>query len=110
VKESRRKVSSETVDKLRVAPVSHEIMGKLAILAQMLPEETDWLRVKKLLMLELAPADRQLFSTRDGATKRHPPFNEFEAAIRAAWHAITGRVLIMPADKMMEDVDLQCYL
>lgn len=110
MKESRRKSSSQTVARLRSSPLSQTIIEKLTDIADMLPDETDWLRVKKALLLELAPADRQLFSRRDDDTRKHPPFNEFEKVIRNTWLSITGNKLIMPSDKMMADVDPDCYL
>lgn len=110
MKESRRKVSKETVEKRRSQPLSDVVKEKVNLVAQMLPEEMNWLRVKKLLMLELAPADRQLFSRRHDVTKKHPPFNQFEKAIRAEWFQLTGRDLMMPSEKIMEDVGPESYL
>jgi hypothetical protein len=108
--ESRRKVSKEIVEKRRNQPLSSVVKEKIDLVAQMLPEETDWLRVKKSLMLELAPADRQLFSKRHDVTKKHPPFNVFEKLVRDAWRAATGKELVMPPEKVMEDVEPESYL
>lgn len=87
------------------APLSERVQAKIKFVATLLPEETDWLRVKKQLLLELPPVDRQLFSSRDPYTKLHHPFNPFEIQVRQAWTQLTGNVLKMPVEKMLESPD-----
>jgi len=75
-----------------------------------LGDETDWLIVKKQMLLMMSPKDRKNFSTRDAVTKCHHPFNDFERAFRDHWKAITGNTLVMPEEKRMDGVDPALYL
>lgn len=105
-----RKLDQPMVEAFRQLPMSPKLRESIADLAQALPGETDWLRVKRALLLLISPAERQLFSRRDEDTKKHPPFNQLETAVRIEWTRLTGNVLMMPADKMMDDVDPDRYL
>ena len=98
------------VDRLRVLPLSAEILERIATLVEQMPAVTDWLAAKKALMLELCPADRQLFSKRDDVTRCHQPFNEFEKRVREAWVAAGGQLLLMPDHKKMVDAAPDAYL
>lgn len=74
-----------------------------------LVDSTDWLVVKKLLLLELPIEERRRFTTRHQDTKKHWPFNAFENAIRSRWKEKTNNILLMPDDKKMFDVDQSLY-
>jgi len=58
----------------------------------------------------LPPVDRKQFTTRDPKTKNHYPFNDFEKKVRSYWRDKTGKLLMMPANKMMEDAPADAYL
>jgi hypothetical protein len=75
----------------------------------LLTDSTDWLVVKKLLLLELPIDERRRFTTRHQDTKKHWPFNAFENSIRSMWKEKTGNILCMPEDKKMDDVDQSLY-
>lgn len=90
--------------------IPSHIKEHIKFLAGLLTEETDWLTVKKQLLLVLSPRDRKSFSTRDQKTKRHFPFNAFENAVRDNWQQLTGNRLEMPPEKRLEDVDPAGYL
>ena len=38
----------------------------------------DWVEIKKLVMKQVAPTHRKVFSKRDPKTKNHPPLNQIE--------------------------------
>lgn len=100
----------KTLDEIRSQPLSIEIKYCIEQLAESFPTETNWLTIKKSLILMLSPGDRQLFSTREAVTKKHFPFNQFEKSIRSFWNELTGVVLLMPDDKKMEDAGPDGYL
>lgn len=81
------------------------ILEHLCVLSRAMPEETDWLVVKRKLIPCLAPRDRGLFTRRDEKTKRHHPFNRLELAVRERWQELTGNVLHMPPDKRLFDTE-----
>lgn len=107
---SRLKRNASDIELLRGQDLSQEMLFRLQMLFEQLPDATDWLVVKKALMLELCPADRQLFSRRHEDSKKHFPFNALERRIRETWVKMGGNVLLMPDDKKMEDVDPAGYL
>lgn len=90
--------------------LSARILSSIDILARSLPEEEDWLEIKKQLMLMLHPVERALFSTRDQKTKKHHPYNKVEQAVRLRWYEITGRILVMPEHKMLDNVPKEKYI
>lgn len=90
--------------------VPSHILAQVSFLSENLKDETDWLTVKKQVLLLLSPRDRKNFTTRDQLTKRHLPYNDFEKAIREHWFQLTGNMLEMPLDKRLEDVDPAGYL
>lgn len=93
----------------RNEPLSPRVLQDLAFVAALLPECTDWLVVKKRILLELPIDQRQLFSTRH-PTKKHFPFNAFERRIREEWKKLTGNVLLMPDHRKLAEVDPELYL
>jgi hypothetical protein len=95
---------------MREEPLSPEVEKVIRFIATALPNETNWLSVKKQLMLDLCPGDRQLFSTRHDIKHLHYPFNTFEQRIRSLWKEITGNVLLMPDRFKMKDADPEGYL
>ena len=90
--------------------IPSHIKEHIKFLAGLLTEETDWLTVKKQLLLVLSPRDRKNFSTRDQKTKKHFVYNSFEKQVRKEWFTLTGNILMMPADKMMDGIDKEVYL
>lgn len=91
-------------------PPSSRVMEAISFIASILPEETNWLVIKKRLLLELPTWERQLFSTRDPKTKRHGLYNAFERQVRKRWFEMTGNVLVMPENKMLEGIPREAYL
>ena len=77
----------------------------LDTLFQIMPEEDEWLVIKKQTLLMIHPAERKQFSTRDQKTKKHFPFNEFEQAVRDYWLSLTGIKLQIPAEKRLVEDD-----
>ena len=47
-----------------------------------MPDESDWLVVKRHLLTTLSPKDRSNFTRRDDKTKKHGLHNSFEQEIR----------------------------
>ncbi len=96
------RLNAADVEKKRNEPLSERVMIRLQYVAVLYPTSTDWLEVKKKIMLELPIYDRQLFSTRDQLTMKHHPFNVYERKIREAWLSLTGNLLLMPEHKKLE--------
>lgn len=90
--------------------LSEKVAGQVRFVATYMPNETDWLTVKKQLLITLSPADRASFTRRDEKTKLHFPFNGFERAIRDLWKVVTGNTLVMPPDKMLVEDDPKAYI
>jgi uncharacterized FlgJ-related protein len=97
------------VKELREKPLSSEIIEKIDLLASIIPNETNWLVIKKLLKNQLCSADRSLLSRRDDTTRRHFVYNTFEENIRVRWYEMTGKILVMPPEKMMRGVPKEAY-
>lgn len=97
--------TQEEVERERKKPLSHRMLEAILFVSNIMPESTDWLHVKKMIMLEIPPKERQLFSTRDALTKKHYPFNEFELNVRVEWKRLTGNLLLMPENKMFTDAE-----
>lgn len=55
----------------------------------------DWVEIKKLVMKQVAPSHRKVFSRRDQKTKNHPPLNEFEEKMKELYKEISGVELIL---------------
>lgn len=86
------------------------VKAHIILLSEVYNDVTDWLEVKKKLMLLMSPKDRKNFSTRDEKTKKHFPFNDYEKNVRKFWKEITGKTLEMPEDKRLDDIDPVLYL
>lgn len=110
MKQSRIKIPLEFVESLRNQPLSEEIQAHISTTAELFPDEVDWLKIKKIILLSLAPADRQLFSRRDDRTRLHKPFNAFEQQVRSLWRELTGKTLVMPQEKRMINTTEEDYL
>lgn len=110
MKQSRIKIPLELVESLRKEPMSDEIRMHISTTAELFSEECDWIKIKKIILLSLAPADRQLFSRRDDRTRLHKPFNAFEQQVRNLWHELTGKTLVMPQEKRMINTTEEDYL
>ena len=50
----------------------------------------DWVEIKKLVMKQVAPSHRKVFSRRDPKTKNHPPLNSFENEMKDLYKTISG--------------------
>ena len=50
----------------------------------------DWVEIKKLVMKQVAPSHRKVFSRRDQKTKNHPPLNDFENEMKELYKSISG--------------------
>jgi hypothetical protein len=105
-----KRYSSVEVEIERLKPLSERCLTAIEFVAKLIPDSTDWLVIKKRILLELPVHDRQLFSTRDPISKKHYPFSEFERRVRDKWFELTGNVLLMPESKMMDGVDTKLYL
>lgn len=55
----------------------------------------DWVEIKKLVMKQVAPSHRKVFSRRDQKTKNHPPLNSFENEMRSLYKEISGTELVL---------------
>ena len=55
----------------------------------------DWVEIKKLVMKQVAPSHRKVFSRRDQKTKNHPPLNDFEKEMKEMDKTISGTELIL---------------
>ena len=55
----------------------------------------DWVEIKKLVMKQVAPSHRKVFSKRDQKTKNHPPLNDFEKEMKTMYKEISGVELIL---------------
>lgn len=108
---SKPKPSPEELERLRAEPLNKNVTDVVEMLARdYAPEETDWLKIKKQLLVMLPSHERALLSRRDQRTMKHFPFNEFEQSIRTLWKTLTGNSLLMPDDKKMPSVDDDAYL
>lgn len=63
--------------------------------AQAKLECDDWVEIKKLVMKQVAPVHRKVFSRRDSKTKNHPPLNPFEEKMRSLYKNISGKDLVL---------------
>ena len=106
----RRARDPELLEHRRSQPLSPDILNRLQEAAILHPDETDWLVVKKFLLISLKPIDRALFSFRDPSTKKHHPFNQCERSIRVEWERLTGNLLVLSEDKRVPGADPQAYL
>ena len=55
----------------------------------------DWVEIKKLVMKQVAPVHRKVFSRRDPKTKNHPPLNTFEERMKNLYKEISGVDLLL---------------
>ena len=55
----------------------------------------DWVEIKKLVMKQVAPSHRKVFSRRDQKTKNHPPLNQFENEMKNLYKEISGIDLVL---------------
>ena len=55
----------------------------------------DWVEIKKLVMKQVAPSHRKVFSRRDQKTKNHPPLNQFENEMKDLYKEISGVELVL---------------
>jgi hypothetical protein len=55
----------------------------------------DWVEIKKLVMKQVAPSHRKVFSRRDQKTKNHPPLNMFENEMKDLYKEISGTGLVL---------------
>ena len=55
----------------------------------------DWVEIKKLVMKQVAPSHRKVFSRRDQKTKNHPPLNQFENEMKELYKEISGVELVL---------------
>tara|TARA_B100000035_G_C21031704_1_gene568849 strand:+ start:2363 stop:2659 length:297 start_codon:yes stop_codon:yes gene_type:complete len=55
----------------------------------------DWVEIKKLVMKQVAPSHRKVFSRRDQKTKNHPPLNSFENEMKSLYKEISGIDLVL---------------
>ena len=85
------------------------VQEAVCFLAKALPEEDDWLTIKKQVLLSISPNERKAFSTRDQKTKKHHPFNDFERSVRQLWFDQTGIWLQIPPDKRLDEADTEGY-
>jgi len=70
---------------------SQEIVKKVfEQTAQMNLQCDDWVEIKKLVMKQVAPSHRKVFSRRDQKTKNHPPLNDFENEMKELYKSISG--------------------
>lgn len=106
----RRLKTPEAIERRRNEPLSEHTRVRMAYVARLLPDETDWLVVKKMLLKTLRFEDRALFSYRDEATKLHQPFNRFEQNVRAEWRTLTGHLLVLAEEKRIPGLDPRGYL
>lgn len=91
--------------------LSKDIIDRITFIAlRLLPEETNWLVVKRQLLFTLTSEDRGFLTRRDEKTKLHFPFNDFENAIRSLWENLTGNKLQMPIEKRLDPFDEIGYL
>lgn len=65
---------------------------------------SDWIRVKKELLINLPPPLRSLFSRRHKTSKKHF-LNQMELDIIKEWQALTGVLLVIEDDKLHRDSD-----
>lgn len=70
------------------------IINALLEVMEYVGDTTDWMVVKKQVLLSLPPALRTCFSTRDPKTKKQS-FNEFELLVVDWWEKKTGRRLLI---------------
>lgn len=97
-------------DALQPGTITDIVKERVRFLAEALPDETDWLIIKKQLIVTLRSRDRAGFTRRHDTTRRHMPFNGFEKAIRSYWHELTGNTLILPEDKWHVKDDPEAYI
>jgi hypothetical protein len=74
--------------------IPEPILEALEEIASYVGDTTDWMVVKKQVLLAIAPKLRTNFSTRDPKTKKQS-FNEFELRVVEWWEQRTGRRLLI---------------
>lgn len=62
-------------------------------------ETTDWVTIKRMLLLVLPPKFRKFFSTRDPKTKEQC-LNENERALIGLWYKLTGKRLVLDSQRV----------
>lgn len=74
--------------------IPESIVDALEEVMSYVGETTDWMVVKKQVLLTLPPKLRTNFSTRDPRTKKQS-FNDFELLVVDWWEKRTGRRLFI---------------
>ena len=69
--------------------IPNRILEELTLIATVAGNESNWISIKKQLLLSLPPKLRKLFSTRDAKTKRQS-LNIFENQVIDVYENMTG--------------------
>ena len=75
--------------------IPNRILEELTLIATVAGNESNWISIKKQLLLALPSKLRKLFSTRDAKTKRQS-LNIFENHLIDAYEKMTGVRLELP--------------
>ncbi len=75
--------------------IPNRVLEELTLIATVAGNESNWISIKKQLLLSLPPKLRKLFSTRDATTKVQS-LNIFEGQLIDAYEKMTGIRLELP--------------
>jgi hypothetical protein len=75
--------------------IPNRVLEELTLIATVAGNESNWVSIKKQLLLSLPPKLRKLFSTRDAKTKRQS-LNIFEGQLIDTYEKMTGIRLELP--------------
>lgn len=77
-----------------------EIQQAVTLASSYMKDETsDWMTIKRMLLLVLPAKYRTCFSTRDPVTKEQR-LNELELAIINLWRKLTGVTLVLDSQRL----------
>ena len=71
--------------------ITPSIKEIISVFGDKLENPTEWITLKKLLLLSLQPAERKKFSKRDNKTKLQSPLNDFELKIISYYENTQGK-------------------
>ena len=71
--------------------ITPSIKEIISVFGDKMDNPTDWITLKKLLLLSLEPAERKKFSKRNEKTKNQSPPNDFELKIISYYENVVGK-------------------
>jgi hypothetical protein len=85
-------------------PLKDKIKSTIVVVSHYAHEETDWFKIKRLLINSLPSEERVNFSTRHPKTKKHI-INDFDNSVIKYWEELTGNTIYINSEKLHRDTN-----